>query len=153
MRTPSLLCIASIAALAFGCAPAEDPPAQEQPAAAPTVALADLAGTWTVTASAESSDSVLITYELNATATRDGWTSTLPGREPTPVRVLRVEGDSVMAEAGPFESALRPGVQVTTRSVVRLQGDMLMGRMVATYSGAGADSVLIGRLHGMRKAP
>ncbi|HUG26960.1 MAG TPA: hypothetical protein VMK53_01585 [Gemmatimonadales bacterium] len=142
-----------VAAIAVGCAPAEEQPSQDQPAAAGTDWLADLAGTWTVTALAESSDSVLITYELNATQTSVGWTSTLPGREPTPVRVLLVDADSVVAEAGPFESALRPGVAVTTRSVARLQGDMLTGTIIARYTGAGADSILNGRLRGIRKAP
>jgi hypothetical protein len=37
-----------------------------------------------------------------------------------PVRVVLVDGDSVVAEAGPFESALRPDVMVTTRTVARL---------------------------------
>ncbi len=152
MRRPFLSCVVAIA---IGCAPAEEQPAedqqaQDQPAAAATVSLADLAGTWTVTAMAESSDSVLITYDLNATATSDGWTSTLPGREPTPVRVVLVDGDSLVAEAGPFESALRPGVMVTTRTVARLQGDMLTGTIVAHYDTDDADSVLTGRLHGMR---
>ncbi|HEX9730220.1 MAG TPA: hypothetical protein VGA37_17130 [Gemmatimonadales bacterium] len=148
MHWPILLCVAAIA---VGCAPAEEQPAQNPPAAAATVSLTDLAGAWTVTATAGSSDSVLITYELNATATAEGWTSTLPGGEPIPVRVVLVDGDSVVAEAGPFESALRPGVMVTTRTVARLQGDMLTGTVVAHYGTDGADSVLTGRLHGMRK--
>src|SRR5690606_34147176 len=97
------------------------------------------------------SDSVLITYDLTATSTMDGWTSTLPGREPMPVRVVLVDGDSVVAEAGPFASALREGEMVTTRTVVRLQGEMLVGTIEAHYAGGGADSVTTGRLHGMRK--
>jgi hypothetical protein len=146
MRRPILLCVA---VMAVGCARAEEQPARDQPAA--TLSLADLAGTWTVTTVAESSDSALITYELNATATSDGWTSTLPGREPMPVRVVLVDGDSVVTEAGPFESALRPGVTVTTRTVGRLQEGMLTGTIVAHYAGGSADSVLTGRLHGVRK--
>jgi hypothetical protein len=66
--------------------------------------------------------------------------------------VVLVDGDSVVAEAGPFESVLRPGVMVTTRTVARLQGDMLTGTLVAHYVTEGADSVLVGRLHGTRKA-
>ena len=68
-----------------------------------------------------------------------------------PVRVIHVDGDSVVAEAGPFDSALRPGVAVTTRSVIRPQGDMLTGSIVARYGGGGADSVMTGRLQGTRK--
>lgn len=149
MRRLVLLCAT---ASAVACAPAEEQPAQDQAAPAASVSLADLAGAWTVTAMAESSDSVLITYELNATATPDGWTSTLPGREPMPVRVVLVDGDSVVAEAGPFESALQPGVMVTTRTIARLQGDMLTGTIVAHYdTDSAGDSVLTGRLRGMRK--
>lgn len=133
-----------------GCAPAEKQPPQDQATAAAIVSLADFAGAWTITGFAESSDSVLITYELNATATPDGWTSTLPGRQPMPVRVVLVDGDSVVTETGPFESALRPGIMVTTRSVARLQADTLTGSIVARYDAAG-DSVLTGRLRGVRK--
>jgi hypothetical protein len=149
MRIPTLLCCL---ALMVGCTPAEEQPPAETPAP-PTVSLAELAGTWTVTTMAESSDSVLITYELNATATSDGWTSTLPGRDPMPVRVVLVDGDSVVAEAGPFESALRPGVMVTTQTVARLQGGMLTGTLVARYATAGADSVVRGRIQGTRRTP
>jgi hypothetical protein len=153
MRWPIPLCVAAIA---VSCSPAtdqpaEEQPAQEQPAATETVSLADFAGTWTVTAMAEPSDSVLITYELNATATQDGWTSTLPGREPNPVRVVLVDGDSVVAETGPFESALRPDVMVTTRTVARLQGDTLIGTLVARYDVQGADTLMTGRLRGVRR--
>jgi hypothetical protein len=148
MRKPILSCVA---ALAVSCAPAEDQAAPDQPPPPATVSLADLAGTWAVTGLAESDDSVLMAYELNATSTSDGWTSTLPGREPVPVRVLLVDSDSVVAEAGPFESALRAGVMVRTRTVARLQGDTLVGTIVAHYDTDDADSVLTGRLHGMRE--
>jgi hypothetical protein len=62
-----------------------------------------------------------------------------------------VDSDSVVAEAGPFESALRPGVMVTSRTVARLQEGMLTGTIVAQYATQGANSVLRGRLHGVRK--
>lgn len=150
MRRSILWCVAAIA---IGCAPAEEQPAQDQSAAESPAGLADFAGTWTITALAESSDSVLITYELQATSTSEGWTSTISGREPTPVRVVLADGDSVVAEAGPFESALRPGMMVTTRSVARLRGDMLTGTIVARYAGDSADATLTGRLRGVRKAP
>jgi hypothetical protein len=148
MRSSILLCVAAIA---VSCAPAEERAAQEQAADAATVSLADLAGTWTVAAIAESSDSVIMTYELNATPTPAGWTSTLPGRKPMPVRVVLVDSDSVVTEAGPFESGLRPGVMVSTRTVARLQGGMLTGTIVAHYDTNDADSLLTGRLQGMRK--
>lgn len=149
MRSVTLLCVV---ALAVGCAPAEDQPAADMGDAA-TVSLADFAGTWTVSGTPEASDSVIVTYELTATDSRDGWTLTFPGRDPIPMTVVMVDGDSVVSELGPYESALRPGVMVRTRAVSRLQGDMLTGTFVARYDTDAADSVLRGRQHGMRKLP
>jgi hypothetical protein len=111
--------------------------------------LADVAGKWTVQGMAEGSDSVLITYELNATATTEGWTITLPGREPMTLHVM-TGGDSVVTHAGPFESVLRPGTQVTTESLMRLVNGQLEGRVVAHYQTAGADSVVTLRQRGTR---
>ncbi|HEX9632204.1 MAG TPA: hypothetical protein VGA02_07035 [Gemmatimonadales bacterium] len=147
MRSGTLLCVV---ALAVACAPAEEQPAVETEAAA-TLSLADVAGTWTVNGMPESSDSVIVTYELVATGTTDGWTITFPGRDPIPVTVVLVDGDSVVSELGPFESVLRPGVMVTTRAVSRLQGDLLTGTFMARYATDAADSVLTGRLQGTRK--
>lgn len=117
--------------------------------AAATISLADVAGKWTVQSMAEGSDSVLVTSELNATATTEGWTTVLPGRDPISQHVV-VGGDSVVMHAGPFESVLRPGVQVTTEGSFRLVNGMLEGWTVAHYQGAGADSVLRMRTRGTR---
>jgi hypothetical protein len=57
------------------------------------------------------------------------------------VRVVAVEGDSIMSEAGPFESALRKGVQVSTDIVTRLQDGKVVGTAVARYKVSGPDSV------------
>jgi len=149
MRSRSLL---YVMALAVACAPAEEQPAAETEGMG-TVSLADFAGTWTVNTLPESGDSVLLTYELNATDTPDGWTMTFPGREPLAMTGVMVEGDSMVGQLGPYESALRPGVMVTTQAVTRLEGGMLTGTFVARYATSGADSVLRGRLHGMRKTP
>jgi hypothetical protein len=143
---PFLLCCA-VAAFA-GCAGGEQ---QEAAQEAATLALADVAGKWSVAAMPEGSDSVLITTEVNATATTEGWTQVLPGRDPFPLHVV-VGGDSVVTHAGPYESVLRPGVMVTTENVMRLVNGMLEGHTVAHYSGegVGADSVLRVRTLGRR---
>ncbi len=120
---------------------------------AATLALSDLAGKWTVEALAADRDTVLVTYELNAAATAEGWSMTLPGRSPVSLHVMPPSGDSVVIHAGPYESVLRPGVSVTTESVIRLVNGQLLGSFVASYQGGGAaDSVLKGRLRG-RRAP
>ena len=66
---------------------------------------------------------------------------TFPNRKPVPVRVVAVAGDSTVTEAGPFESFIRKGVQVTTRTVNRLQDGKLVGTIEARYATKAGDSV------------
>lgn len=143
MRFFVTLCCAAVVA---GCSKPDAPPAQDTtavaaPAPAP-ISLAEVAGRWTVRTMAENSDSVLVTSELTATADTSGWVTVIPGRPPIPTRVIEVAGDSITTEFGPFESVLRPGVQVTTRNVVRLRDGKLVGSLIARYPTAGADSVV-----------
>jgi hypothetical protein len=155
MRAVTSLCITL---LLIGCEkPADKPedttmgeaPAMEQESPA-GLSLEDMAGTWNVRATLNGSDKV-ITYDLVTTGDRSGWTLTFPGREPIPVRVVAVEGDSMVWEAGPFESAIRKGVQVrVSRVVARMQDGKLVGKVTATYAGQGADSVAHLTLEGTR---
>ena len=137
----------------IGCAKKDSPPAADSSAMAappaPTMNLASVAGTWNMQTMPADRDTVLLTYVLTATADTAGWTLTFPGRAPIPVRILHVAGDSVVSEAGPYESALRPGVQVTTKTVNRMEGDALVGTTEARYS-AGADTLLMLRSRGTR---
>jgi len=150
----SRIAVLSFAVVLVGCAKKETPPAADTTAALPppaaTISLGDVAGKWTVTVKPEMGDSTLLTYVLDATADMAGWTITLPNRTPQPVRVVAVEGDSIVTESGPYESILRPGVQVTTRSVLRLQDGKLMGNTVAHFQTTAADSVLRTRTEGTR---
>lgn len=125
--------------LLAACAKPDAPPAVEAPAA--SISLADLAGTWTWQTTAQGSDSVLVTSSVNASADPTAWTITLPGRGPIPMMVT-VSGDSIMTAAGPYESVLRPGVQVSTTGILHLVNGQLTGPMVAHYTTTGADSVL-----------
>ena len=111
-------------------------------AASQPISLTDVAGRWTVRAVRETGDTTPILSQLNAGGDTSGWTTTLPNRPPTATRVIAVAGDSIVTENGPYESVLRKGVQVTTRSVMRLRDDKLVGYTVAHYAAAGADSVL-----------
>lgn len=117
-------------------------------AAAP-IALADVAGKWSVQTMSATSDTVLVTSELNLTADGNGATLTFPGRAPIPAR-LTASGDSIISVVGPYESALRKGVQVTTTFAVRLSGPGLVGNGVARYSVTGPDSALKIRMKGTR---
>lgn len=115
-----------------------------------TVRLAALAGRWNMRAMPATGDSTLVRYVLAATDNRSGWTVTFPDREPIPVRVIAVAGDSVVTEMGPYASVLRKDVTVTTHTVSRLQNDTLRGTFMAGYATTGADSLLRGRLEGTR---
>ena len=137
-----------IALALMSCKPADKPAettTAEAPAAAAeapaTISLADMAGTWKVESKLEGSDKVAVTYDMVTTADRNGWSIQFPKRDPIPVRVVAVEGDSVVTEAGPFESALRKGVQVSTRVVARMEDGKMVGKTVARYQVTGPDTV------------
>ena len=146
-----------IALVLVGCSkpadrPAEDTMGEAPPAAdaAAAISLADVSGTWSVRTMPENSDSTLVTYEMVIGADGSGWTINFPNRDPIPVRVVTVEGDSIMSEAGPFESVLRKGVQVSTQVVSRVQDGKLVGTTVARYQVTGPDSVARLRFEGTR---
>jgi hypothetical protein len=156
MRRTALCCCAVI--LVVGCnKPKEQPPATEAPAAAAetpaapaSLTLADLAGKWNMRTMPENSDSTLVSYEMVATGDTTGWVFHFAKRKPVPVRVVAVGGDSIVLEAGPYESVLRKGVQVTTHSVSRLQDGKLVGATTAHYAKSGPDSVRQLRVEGTR---
>ena len=150
MRTAALF--ASAAVIAAACSRGEEAAKADSPAAAPAAAPAGaaapaaltpaaLAGKWNQETRAETGDSVLVRSEVNATADPAGWTITLPGRPPLPMKVT-IAGDSIMTSVGPYESVLRKGVQVTTESVSHMQDGKLVGVTTAHYKTAGADSVV-----------
>jgi hypothetical protein len=152
-----VLTIGCCLALLAGCAKPDQQASKDSTAAplgagaaATPISLGAVAGKWTMRTMAETSDSVLLTFELVATADPSGWTFNFPNRPPVPVRVVSTDGDSIVTEAGPYESLLRKGVQVSTHSVMRLQNGDLVGTTVAHYAGAGADSILNLRSHGTR---
>jgi hypothetical protein len=143
----------AVAVLALAaCAPKEQPADTTATAApsAPMIALSDVAGTWTASVMRQDSDSVILTYELVASADPTAWTITFPGRPPIAVRPT-VDGDSIITEAGPYESALRKGVQVTTQGVMRLVNGELVGTTTGRYQTSSADSVAMFRTRATKK--
>jgi len=141
MRRFTMLCCCAVAVV--GCAKPETkaPAASQTPPPPPPLSLADVAGKWTVKGMNEARDTTLVTYQLNTTADTSGWTILFPNRKPIPARVAAVAGDSLVMDAGPYESVLRKGMQVTTHGVLRLQNGKLVGLTVAHYKTATADSV------------
>lgn len=158
MRRFAVLCCAAVLA---GCTKPQDRAVEEgtardtvaaepeTPAASTTISLADVAGKWKIRSTDEAAKNV-IEAELLATAGTSGWTLTGPNRKPIPVRVIAVAGDSIVTEAGPYESFLRKGVQVRTRAVNRLQDGKLVGTIEARFAMGGRDSVAHRRSEGTR---
>ena len=148
-RFACLLC----AALLAGCAETQDQSetadtAESADMAPAGITLADVSGTWNVRVMPENGDTVLSTYRLEATGA--AWTINFPDREPIPVSILAVEGDSIVTIAGPFSSSVRPNVMVTVETVFRLQNETLVSRTVAHYAVTTPDSVVVLRAEGTR---
>ena len=110
--------------------------------------LADIAGTWDIRYVPESGDTTAVTNS-RIEVTADEWTLFLADRDPVE-GVVTTSGDSILVVEGPYESIRRDGSTVTTNSVYRLEGDRLVGRVVAHYPTSGADSVLVLRSEGTR---
>lgn len=148
-------------AVLVACAKTEKQPATDTAAATPAAApaapatpaplsLASLAGKWAVRATTEGANSTTVSFDMVATADTSGWTINFPNRKPVPARIVAIAGDSVVTEAGPYESVIRKGVQVTTRSTMRLQDGKLVGTTVAHYATSRPDSVVSLRMEGTR---
>jgi hypothetical protein len=117
-------------------------------AVGPTISLADIAGTWNVRYVPESGDTTAVTNS-RIEVTPDRWTLLLADRDPVE-GVVTVSGDSILVVEGPYESIRRDGTMVTTHSVYRLEGDRLVGTVVARYPTGDADSVLVLQSEGTR---
>ncbi len=118
------------------------------------IALADVAGSWNLTGTPEMEPftPTSIAYSMTATDSAYGWTFTFPEQDPLDIRIIAVEGDSIVVEAGPFESVIRDGVMVSTRTVMRLEDGMLVGTFLATYETDPVET-LAGTVEGTRAMP
>lgn len=105
----------------------------QQPTAG--IKLSDVAGVWDSKTMVGPKDSVVLTSVITATADGKGWTIAFPNAKlPIPMRVVATGGDSIVAEAGPYPSALRPGTMVKLlRTVSHYKGDEMWGTFTATY--------------------
>ena len=140
MRRPVLLCCA---ALFVACAKADTtadtaavvdtatPAAAVEPA---PISLDQVAGKWNVRVlSAETGDSTLTSYVLDAKADTAGWSFQFPTGAPIAMHVTSVAGDSVMTEAGPFDSRLQKNVKVHSIVTWRLRDGKLVGAITSHY--------------------
>src|SRR5712691_410095 len=119
----SIVCLTGYAATAVTQqAPAKPKHARRH--AATGIKLADVAGTWTIESMVKTAagNDTTVNSELVATANRKGWVTNLAGRDPIPTRIVAMGGDSIVTEAGPFQSVARPGQTVTTSETLHFKG-------------------------------
>lgn len=116
-----------------------------------TPPVMNYAGNWTVNLMPEGQDTVVVTYEMVGSNDQNGWSTTLPGRETMQLRIISMSADSVVSEAGPFQSVLRPNEMVTTQTTLRPEGDRLVGTTIARYATTGPDSVIVLRVEATRR--
>jgi len=136
MRRLMLLCFVALVAHA-AVASAQKPAAPAAPAApAPAAGLkaSDVAGTWDGKTMMGPKDSVVATWVMTVAADGKSWTMTLPNRAPIAARIVAMGGDSVVAEMGPYESVVRPGQMVTTRSTGHFKGDAVNGTLEGHFA-------------------
>ena len=150
MRSILLFSAVAVAVVAAP-ASAQNPPPPPAPAVQAQragIKLADVAGRWEGRSMVGPKDSAIVTYTITATADGKGWTIAFPSHDPVPMRILTVGGDSIVAEAGPYASVVRPGQMVTTRTVSHYAGDTATGTFEARYA---SGDVLRGKTAATRK--
>jgi hypothetical protein len=114
-----------------------------------TPTLERIAGDWEIRVWNLAGDT-LPGFRLVASPDTTRWMLHLEERADVPVRVIAASGDLFVAETRPYESVLRPGVQVVLHLESVVEGDRLRGHMLALYDVAGAGAVLRGRTEGAR---
>jgi hypothetical protein len=98
------------------------------------ISLDQVAGKWNVkVTSAETGDSTLTSYVLDAKADTAGWTFQFPTGAPIAMHIVSMAGDSLVTEAGPFDSRLQKGVKVHSQVTWRLRDGKLSGAVVSNY--------------------
>ena len=140
MRHPALLCSVILLAACTKADTAADtaavadtsmPVAAAEPA---PMSLDQVAGKWNVrVTSAETGDSTLTSYVLDAKADTAGWTFQFPTGGPIAMHVKSMAGDSLVTEAGPFDSRLQKNVKVHSVVTWRLRDGKLVGAVTSHY--------------------
>ena len=152
MRYLALLCctVALVGCSRSGKRTADSSAAAPATAVTPAaISLADVAGKWNLR-STDAAGGSPTQSELTATADTSAWTWKLANGSTVKVRVVAVGGDSIVTDAGPYESVLRPGIQTRNRTVYRLRDGKLIGTIEAHYALPRGDSAAQRRSEGTR---
>jgi len=91
-------------------------------------------GTWNGRSTLGANDSVLIIFVLTIAPDGKSATMKVANKNLIPIRVLAVGGDSMVTEAGPYRSIVRPWESVKSlRTTAHLKGDTLKGITEVRY--------------------
>ena len=129
------------------CGETAEPP----PPPPPPPTYADFAGSWDAMTTLDGTPDP-VPSRLASTPQGGGWTMTLEGREPVPMRVSMI-GDSLVLISDPYESILRDNVQVQVRTAAVLTDDGMGGKLIATYNSPDGQEVVMGTIRATRAAP
>ena len=139
--------------LIFACSKAETPPADSAALAAAPAALteADVAGTWTGTATPEASDSVMVHWTNICAAGTCRFTTTESPKDTIPQTYV-LEADSMRGTSTPYPDPQAGGAMVIDTWVARLVGTQITGTGMAKLADK-PDSVLMRYRFTGTKAP
>jgi hypothetical protein len=102
-------------------------------ASAQGIKQSDVAGAWSGKSFVAPKDTV--PYVLTVPAEGSGGTIKFAKGDAVPTRIITVGGDSVVFEAGPYPSILRPGETVKTlRIICHFNGSAMTGTFMARYA-------------------
>jgi hypothetical protein len=148
----STVCLTGFAATAVAQQPSRPKPKPAAPAAQQAAASTEpaVAGTWAMESSVKTAagKDTVVNSLVTATADTTSWVTHLAGRDPIVTHVVAMGGDSVVTEAGPFQSVARAGQTVTTRETLHFKGDAVSGTIEAHYSNG---DVVKGTVKGTRR--
>ena len=106
------------------------------PMAVATAPYEAYAGDWICEAYVGDGTEPVVLTLLKANESAAGWTTKFTHIEHPLATSVSLRGDSLVTEFGPFPSALREGATVrNVTTVMRAQGDEMVGRFVAYYDG------------------
>jgi len=125
----ALLLVTALSSIAT----AQARPAQQGEKKAASLTWSDLAGDWEGQSMRGKSDTVITQMTLSFSADKKA-SMKLPNREPVPMRVVAMGGDSVVVEAGPYPSVTRAGHTVTLlHEVAHVANHKMTGSFTAKF--------------------
>ena len=144
-----------VAALLVACGPkddADDVVIDSTPVTPPALTAADVAGTWNYEVRTMASDSVITTGQTIVAPDGMSVTQTATGGA-TASGAMVLSGDTFTTTVGPYPSALRAGVMVTTTGNYRLVGGQIVGDVTARYEGVTTSDSVVQLRVTMNRAP